>query len=146
MRARTFLGTLLPCLILLAESGVAEVALSESDLQHHRWVLESIDGEPLSQENTASLVPELDFGEQMHVSGNTGCNQYSGKAVLRDGFFLIESMLATQRSCSARQNDLELKLQTLLGHESAISLGPNGSLTLRSASTLLVFRLQDWKQ
>ena len=146
MRIWSFQGTFLFCVFLLGESGMAEVAVTESELQHHRWVLESIDGEAVLQENTESLLPELDFGEQMHVSGNTGCNQYSGKAVLRDGFFLIESMLATQRSCSARQNALELKLQTLLGHESAISLAPDGSLTLRSASTVLVFSLQDWMQ
>jgi heat shock protein HslJ len=146
MRARNLLATILLCILLLGETGMADIAVTESDLQHHRWVLESIDGEALQLENTESQLPDLDFGEQMHVSGNTGCNQYSGKAVLRDGFFLIESMIATQRSCSAQQNDIELKLQTVLGHESAISLGPNGSLTLRSASSLLVFRLQDWKQ
>lgn len=146
MRTRNLLATILLCTLLLGEAGIADIAVTESDLQHHRWVLESIDGEALQLENTESQLPDLDFGEQMHVSGNTGCNQYSGKAVLRDGFFLIESMIATQRSCSAQQNDIELKLQTVLGHESAISLGPNGSLTLRSASSLLVFRLQDWKQ
>jgi len=146
MQARNLLTTILLCTLFLGQAGIADMAVTESDLQHHRWVLESIDGEAVQLENTESQLPDLDFGEQMHVSGNTGCNQYSGKAVLRDGFFLIESMIATQRSCSAQQNDLELKLQTLLGHESAISLGPDGSLTLRSASTLLVFRLQDWKQ
>jgi len=146
MRTRNLLATILLCTLLLGEAGIADIAVTESDLQHHRWVLESIDGEALQLENTESQLPDLDFGEQMHVSGNTGCNQYSGKAVLRDGFFLIESMIATQRSCSAQQNDIELKLQTVLGHESAISLGPNGSLTRRSASSLLVFRLQDWKQ
>ena len=146
MQARNLLTTILLCTLFLGQDGIADMAVTESDLQHHRWVLESIDGEAVQLENTESQLPDLDFGEQMHVSGNTGCNQYSGKAVLRDGFFLIESMIATQRSCSAQQNDLELKLQTLLGHESAISLGPDGSLTLRSASTLLVFRLQDWKQ
>ena len=76
MRARNLLATILLCILLLGETGMADIAVTESDLQHHRWVLESIDGEALQLENTESQLPDLDFGEQMHVSGNTGCNQY----------------------------------------------------------------------
>ncbi len=126
--------------------GRALLDVTEKDLQHHRWVLESINNAAFLAQSAEDSIPDLDFGEQMHVSGNTGCNQYSGKAVLRNGFFLIESMLSTQRLCGTTQNELELKLQTMLNHESVITLDPYKRLTLQSAGTLLVFRLRDWVQ
>jgi heat shock protein HslJ len=137
---------LFPLALLLCACGRALLDVTEKDLQHHRWVLESINGDAFLAESAEDSIPDLDFGEQMHVSGNTGCNQYSGKAVLRNGSFLIESMLSTQRLCGATQNELELKLQTVLNHEAVISLDPYKKLTLQSAGTLIVFRLRDWVQ
>jgi heat shock protein HslJ len=90
------------------------------------------------------MVPELDFGEQMHVSGNTGCNQMSGKAVLRDGAFLIPNMAMTRRMCAPLQNELELTMQKVLGNESDISIDENKNLILATDDVILRFRLRDW--
>lgn len=116
----------------------------ESDLQHHRWVLESINGEPLPQGETDGMIPELDFGEKMHIAGNTGCNRYSGKGILRNEFFRIESMASTGRLCRPPQNELEITVQTVLVQESTILLDADKNLTLESGSAVLRFRLQDW--
>ncbi len=63
----------------------ATVAItSVEDLQHRRWALQSINDLSLA-DYAASLgfdqnvvppkIPQLDFGEQGHVSGNTGFNR-----------------------------------------------------------------------
>ncbi len=123
----------------------AETAfVTHGDLQHHRWVLERINGEALATDELDGQVPELDFGEQMQVSGNSGCNQFGGVAALREMFFLIEQMISTQRFCAPPQNELELKVQTLLGSESTISLDQQKNLTLDAGETVLFFRLKDW--
>jgi len=87
MRTRTFLTVLAVCAAGIGGAVQADSPagmVTASDLQHHRWILESINGEPISTDDDEGMIPELDFGEQMHVSGNTGCNRMSGKAELRD--------------------------------------------------------------
>ena len=81
---------LLACLAIVDVR--AQSVITAEDLQHHRWVLETINGKPLPEVDGKGKVPELDFGDQMHVSGNLGCNQFNGTAVLRDGFFVIEAV------------------------------------------------------
>ena len=119
------------------------VVVTESDLRHHRWVLESINGEPLFAEEDG-MIPELDFGEQRHVEGNTGCNRFSGRVVLRDDYFFIESMASTRRLCALSRNELETMMQTVLSQESMISLDTENNLTLEVGSIVLQYSLRDW--
>ena len=130
--------------LLATANAVAQSTITAEDLQHHRWVLESIDGEPLPEIDGNGKVPELDFAEKMTVTGNLGCNQMNGQAVLRDGFFLIEAMATTRMMCAPPWGDIELKLQILLGSESTATLDTDRNLTLASASGTLVYRLEDW--
>ena len=145
MRTRTFLTVLAVC---AAGIGVAAQAdsptgmVTTSDLQHHRWILESINGEPISTDE--GMIPELDFGEQMHVSGNTGCNRMSGTAELRDGAFLILNMAVTRRMCAPPRDELERAVQKVLGRESSISIDENKNLILSTDEVVLRFRLRDW--
>ena len=147
MRTRTFLTVLAVCTAAMSaavQAGSPTGMVTASDLQHHRWILESINGEPLSMDDDDGRVPELDFGEQMHVSGNTGCNQISGKAELRDGSFLIPYMAITRRMCAPQRNELELTMQKVLGNESDISIDENRNLILSTDDIVLRFRLRDW--
>lgn len=139
MRTRIILIWMLGC----AACSDAEYhsAITAEDLQHHRWVLESIDGQALPA--SEGKIPELDFGEQMTVSGNLGCNQMNGHAVLRDGFIRIESMAMTRMMCAPPWGDIELKLQTVLSSESTASLDADKSLTITAEGAVLVFRLED---
>lgn len=141
MRTRIVLS-LAGCLACIG--ALAQSTITAEDLQHHRWVLESINGDPLPAVDDKGKVPELDFGEQMTVSGNLGCNRFNGQAVLRDGMFLVEAMAMTRMMCAPPWGDIELMLQTALGHESTISLDADSKLTLKTASAVLVFRLEDW--
>ena len=118
--------------------------ITQGDLQHHRWVLASVDGKALQSDELEGTVPQLDFGEQMQVSGNSGCNNIHGTAELRETFFVIERLASTRKLCAPRQNELERKFQILLGSESTISIDEQRNLTLDSGETVLFFRLRDW--
>ena len=144
MRTRVVLISLLAC--LTGSGALAQSAVTAEDLQHHRWVLESINGGALPEVDGKGKVPELDFGEQMTVSGSLGCNQFNGTAVLRDGYFLIEAMATTRMMCPPPWSDIELTIQTVLGSESTPSISAEGYLSLASADTALLFRLEDWAQ
>lgn len=117
--------------------------VTQGDLQHHRWILNSINGEPLHSDGT---IPELDFGERMTVTGNTGCNQLSNRATLREQYFVIEHLASTPRSCSPHEIEVERIVRAVLGKESTIRLDSERNLTLQSAQTVLQFRLEDWKR
>ena len=142
MRTGFVIGVLASC--LAAASAPAQSDISLADLQHHRWLLESINGEPLPEITNTGTVPEVDFGEQAYVEGNLGCNRFQGKAVVRDGFFLIESITATRKTCAPAWNAIELKVLTLLGSESTATISEAGVLALENADTKLLFRPADW--
>jgi len=147
MRARTFLTTLASGIAIIGGFVFADSTTSvvvASDLQHHRWILESINGEPIPADDDDGMIPELDFGEQMYVEGNTGCNRMSGRAELHDGLFLIPAMATTRRPCSTARNEVERTVYGVLANESKISLDEDKILTLASGNVVLRFRLQDW--
>ena len=142
MRTRAVLISLICNLAVSA--AFAQSTVTATDLQHHRWVLETINDDALPVTENKGKIPELDFGEQMQVTGNMGCNQFNGQAVLRDGFFLIEAMASTRMMFPPPWGDIEIAVQTALGHESTISLDVEKNLTLQTADTTLIFRLEDW--
>lgn len=118
--------------------------VTHGDLQHHRWILESINGNRIETEKLDNKIPEIDFGEQMTVTGNTGCNRFSGQATLQGDLFVIGLMKSTMMFCTAPQNDLELKLKQVLGSESKITLDDKNKLILESGGIRLRYRLKDW--
>jgi heat shock protein HslJ len=146
MRTRAFLTALISCTAVFggaAQAGSPTGMVISSDLQHHRWILESINGEPISTGDDG-MIPELDFGEQMHVSGNSGCNRIFGQAVLRGEYFQIPKMGSTRKLCSPARNELEHTIQAVLGQESRISIDENRNLILSTDDIVLRFRLRDW--
>ncbi len=130
----------------------AAVNTSLEDLQHHRWVLQDIDGLDL-QAYAISLgfdkadrlrkIPELDFGEQGHVEGNTGCNQIQGKARVEGNQLILSSLASTRMFCAGFAGELELKLSVLYADPLAISR-EGTMLNLQSTDTTLRFQLKDW--
>ena len=115
-----------------------------ADLQHHRWVLESIDGNKIEAAKLGNQVPELEIGEQMMASGHAGCNRFHGKAALREDRFIIDPVATTRMFCQPAQNDIELLLLQVFGQESRISIDADKNLILETDDTLLIFRLKDW--
>lgn len=119
--------------------------VTQGDLQHHRWVLTSIRGNAMDPNPPNGLVPELDFGEDMNVTGNSGCNRLSGQATLREEYFVMRHIASTRRLCSSDLNDIERTVLQVLGDESVIKIDDDRNLILQSGQTLLHFRLADWE-
>ncbi len=117
--------------------------VTQGDLKHHRWILESINGKKIDTEKLGNKVPELNFGAHMMASGNTGCNHFSGKAVLREDRFVIEAMSSTEMFCSAGRNELEQLLARVLSSESVITIDEEKNLLLDTGTVLLQYRLKD---
>jgi heat shock protein HslJ len=127
-----------------AGSGDQAKLVTQADLQHHRWVLESINGNKIEAAKLANRIPELEIGEQMMASGHSGCNRFHGKAALREDRFIIDPVATTKMFCQPAQNDIEMLLLRVFGQESRISIDADKNLILETDDTLLLFRLQDW--
>ena len=133
---------------------VKDTAISLQDLQHHRFVLESINDMTLTQyaqelgfaeAEPLQKTPELDFGEQGFVSGNTGCNQISGQASVTDNTLTLGSLISTRMYCPGFTGALELQL--LMHYDSRLAITRTvNSLVLQAGITKLEYKLKDWVQ
>jgi heat shock protein HslJ/uncharacterized protein involved in tolerance to divalent cations len=124
------------------------------DLQHHRWILRSIDGVELSDyarelglddDAAPAKTPDLDFGEQGFVSGNTGCNQFHGQARVVDNSLILSQLATTLMMCAGFAGELELRLQLLYRSPLAITREDN-ALILQGVESRLRYELRDWVQ
>ena len=128
------------------------------DLQHRRWVLHSIDGVELADfarelardlgfedDTTLAKIPDLDFGDQGFVSGNTGCNQFNGQARVVDNSLILSQLATTMMLCPGFSGELELRLQLLYRNPLEITRDAS-ALILNAADSKLYYRLRDWVQ
>ena len=141
-------------LLLVTAACAAAVNTRLEDLQHHRWILHSIDGVELSAyaqelgfDDDAPLVkvPELDFGEQGFVSGNTACNQFQGQARVIDNSLILSQLATTMMMCAGFAGELELRLQLLYRNPLVITRDGN-ALILQGEENRLRYELRDWVQ
>jgi heat shock protein HslJ len=135
------------------DQGVITITTLE-DLQHRRWVLERINGlelidyaRQLGFEMTIApeLLPELDFGDQGFVSGNTGCNRFQGRASVTDSQLMLGQLASTRMACAGFAAELELQLHLLYSNSLKITRQA-GDLILQSGETILKFKPKDWVQ
>ena len=124
------------------------------DLQHRRWVLHSIDDVELADlardmgfedDTTLAKIPDLDFGEQGYVSGNTGCNQFQGQARVVDGYLILSQLASTAMLCAGFSAELELQIHLLYRNPLVISRDAN-ALILKVLGKKLYYRPRDWVQ
>ena len=120
-----------------------EKVVTHGDLQHHRWVLVAVNGEPVDAEKLNQVIPELEIGEQLMVSGNAGCNRFFGQAALHEDRFIIENAATTRMMCPPAQNEMERLFLQLLGQESTVTIDAERNLLLETNETQLNFRLAD---
>ncbi|MFV9616198.1 MAG: META domain-containing protein [Gammaproteobacteria bacterium] len=118
--------------------------VTHGDLQHHRWLLESINGNNINAEKLDNKIPEIDFGAQMTVTGNTGCNTFSAQAMLQGDQLVIGPVQSTMMFCTPPQNELELKLKQVLNSDPKITMDDKNNLVLEAGDTRLKYRLKDW--
>jgi heat shock protein HslJ len=132
----------------------SSMPITIEDLQHRRWVLHSIDGVELDDFarglgfETAPIpakIPDLDFGEQEFVSGNSGCNQFSGQARVVDNSLILSQLATTAMLCPGFSAELELRLQLLYRNPLVITREAN-ALILNALDSTLYYRPRDWVQ
>ncbi|MBY7516912.1 heat shock protein HslJ [Escherichia fergusonii] len=113
--------------------------VNRDQLQHHRFVLESVNGKPVTGETTQ---PELSFGENMTVSGSM-CNHFTGKGNLSDGELRVKDLAMTRKMCANPQlNELDKTISQMLSNGAQVDLTAN-QLTLATAEHTLMFKLAD---
>lgn len=131
-----------------------QVDISLQDLQHRRWLLDRIDGVELSEyasalgveDNLSAFkVPDLDFGEQGFVSGNTGCNLFQGQARVVDRQLILSKLATTARFCDGFAGELELQLQQVYRNPLDIKIA-GAELILNAIGRELHYRSRDWVQ
>lgn len=118
--------------------------VTQGDLQHHRWVLASINGDKLAFAQQGNTIPALDFGEKMSVSINMGCNASTGQAVLRENAIIFQISQSSKSACSAKQLKQERLLKNVLSSEPVITINGDKNLFLQSHDTLLKYLPRDW--
>lgn len=132
----------LPVLVTACTSNGGQ-QITVQDLQHHNWELSSINGKDLILQGRAK-APRLEIGEHMTANGNAGCNNFIGKAELKDNQLRIEKMGMTMKMCIGDIMDTEAVVAQTLSDWSNVTLTKN-TLTLKNDVHTLTFKLSDWK-
>nr|WP_309578241.1 heat shock protein HslJ [Scandinavium hiltneri] len=116
----------------------SDVTTQPEQLQHHRFVLESVNGTNV----TSQKLLELSFGEDMHISANM-CNQFTGEGKLSDGDLTVQKLAITRMVCTDPQlNKLDSTLKTMLRDGVQVDLTED-QLTLATSNDSLVYKLAD---
>ena len=116
-----------------------KVSVNREQLQHHRFVLESVNGKPIT---FAKNQPELSFGENMTVSGKM-CNQFTGQGKLSDGELKVKNLAMTRMMCADPQlNALDGIVSKMFEQGAQVDLTAN-QLTLATAEQTLTYKLAD---
>jgi heat shock protein HslJ len=108
--------------------------LTDPDLIGTEWILGDLPGQVL-----ADVRPTVSFSGDGTVSGNAGCNTFSGTYTI-DGSTLTFGPLATTRiACEGAAGTLEAAYVAALQATTAYELTDAGELKLTSGTTTLTF-------
>ena len=109
-----------------------------NDLQHHNFVLISVDGI-----SPTTPGPNLEFGENRHISGAM-CNRFMGQGELKDGVLTAKELASTRMLCSDEQlNQWDKLIGEVLQKGVKITLD-KGQLVLTHGPHTLIYRQKDW--
>jgi heat shock protein HslJ len=131
----------LSVLLSACTSTPSGIALTAESLQHHHWVLEQIDGQPIMAEK--GREPDLEIGEQLRANGNAGCNRFMGQVEIQGQQLRISKMATTMMLCPAPQQDWETAINSTLSDWSEAELSAQ-QLRLKGSQHELLLRLSDW--
>jgi len=93
------------------------------------WVAESILGSPVIDRSHSAIR----FADDGTVSGNGGCNVFSGKYTEKDGVITFGPLAVTRRACIPGLDDQERRFLSSLGQP----------LTVECRNRLLVLKAED---
>ena len=131
--------------LLIAVTGFAcadkTKLLTESDLMHHRFVLENFNGIQIKVNPASSVASSIEFSEDMTVTG-VFCNNYRGQASLKDGKLYAEAV-STRKFCfDERLTQAENAFFKALS-EGANTTFSGNLLTISHGGNVFIFRLRD---
>ncbi|HFZ8993378.1 TPA: heat shock protein HslJ [Citrobacter freundii] len=114
----------------------SKVVVNPDQLQHHRFVLESVNGKAVPGGENA---PELSFGEDMAIAGRM-CNRFHGQGKLSDGELKAKGVAMTRMLCSDPQlNELDHIISAMLTEGAQVDLTAD-QLTLATAEQTLMYK------
>ncbi|MDC6110951.1 heat shock protein HslJ [Serratia rubidaea] len=117
--------------------------VQESDLLHHNFVLQSVDGVAANAQQGRG--PSIEFGEKMHISGSM-CNRFFGNGQLDNGVLTVKNLATTRMMCSDPQrNQWDQIIGSVLNNGARVTLAAQ-QLTLSDGQHTLVYTLKDWVQ
>ncbi|WP_437890347.1 heat shock protein HslJ [Phytobacter sp. V91] len=123
-------------------SGAADATVKAEQLAQHRFVLESVNGQPVAP---GPQPAEIHFDKEMMVSGNM-CNRFSGQGKLAEGKLTVKNMAMTRMMCiDSQRNKLDTTISTMLSAGAQVDLTGN-QLTLITANQTLIYTLADKAQ
>lgn len=124
-------------LLLSACAGGLDTA--HSDLQHRRWTLATVNGEPVG----ADIGSELAIGEHMAISGLAGCNRFFGSARVEQGRLRADPLASTKMAClSDSIQQVETAVLSTLNQGAEVHHEGN-RLTLTGSDYTLGYRLAE---
>jgi len=91
-------------LVLPAVAGCHRTPLTDTTspdiILNDIWVLETLHGEPVGNNDFGRERPRLEFNrESMRVTGTTGCNSLTGKYTARKDVISFGAMITTKMAC-----------------------------------------------
>jgi len=89
-----------------------------SDIQGSEWTLTSIDGTAI----TATATPTLTIADDGRATGFNGCNRYFGPATIEGDKLTVAPLGSTRKFCGHTENELERKVNAVIGGPSEITL------------------------
>ena len=138
-RMQFFLAFATCIALVLAAGCAAGKTLTQADLLHRRFVLESVDGKPFTHER----APDIEFGEGFRVYGAV-CNRYTGQGELKNDVLFVKQMASTKMLCAdGTLNTLEQDFARMLQDGATVEFADN-TLTLRQGGRVLVYKARDW--
>ncbi|AWK41933.1 heat shock protein HslJ [Photorhabdus laumondii subsp. laumondii] len=126
-------------LLLATFQASAVENVSVDDLQRHKFVLVSVNGEGVK--NQDGRVPTIEFGEKMHVSGSM-CNLFMGQGKLKNGVLTVKNLASTQMLCSDEKlNRWDYLIGQVLADGVKVKL-KDQKLTLSHPDNTLVYKVK----
>ena len=115
--------------------------VTQGDLQHHRWVLTTVDNKSINNKHWP-VLPVLDFGERMFIEGGDGCQQFNGFAKLTGYHIGFNELEFKKNQCGADRSPR--RLFSIAGVW-RIGIKESQYLTLENTESTLLFKRDDWR-
>ena len=117
--------------------------ITQYDLQHHRWVLESINHQPYTTQ--FKQAPTLDFGEQMFVEVFDGCRKFTARAKFEGAHLVFDQVSLEQTALEKETCNHDEEQIPFSENPWQVNIPKQGILQLRSNNWVLDFKLNDWR-